>query len=686
MHHLRLQLLIPAVLALAIGAIEYGFSAKSATAPESLRERLIRQVRRPDPRPEYHLAYRSLDDYLRTKPANGPSSASRASTERESSVPPSPGFVVDYSWVDLQYPHSQGKQIDWYPGTDWVRMYWTGARDYYPENDSAVVDVYQKNYRKSTATLHPAAGGWPISFTPLALPGHVNVSIQDDELPVIVWELRDWLPGEMHTWYSFVLGTESAFTLDYDLIPPSPCNEVFWSKIMLRHVSDSADVGHVLARMPDRCLQNHLVYWRFREPDWNMVVIDSTPTAGYAVCTHTPTQKVAIVLHHNSAPEFNGANNIVYYESLDDGWSWIHGTGLGTPNRQAITNYNDTLNGPQAWQYIDALYDNAGNLHIVWDEQQLANQTAAVTLRHWSSDRGSIRTITVGDWTNPLPQSRLNLANVNLGIGDGSTMCGNESNLDYLYVTYTQYGGHTAIEQADYSDPPGEAQGHYNGELYLVSSNDGGYTWAPPINLTNTKTPNCNPAVIDSICRSEDHASIARIVNDMNIVYISDRDAGVAKLGEGISTPNDVMYLRFPGGGNGDVHFCPPMNAVFASAVSFDRDCEYHAEPGGAAPDETLTIANYGNGTLEGEIAVLPGASWLSVIGAGNFTIEPGDPDLTFLVSLNAATLSEGVYSGTIRITHNGPNHPSPADHVITFYVLSDFRCPEKAIISTGVE
>jgi hypothetical protein len=254
-----------------------------------------------------------------------------------------------------------------------------------------------------------------------------------------------------------------------------------------------------------------------------------------------------------------------------------------------------------------------------------------------------------------------------------------------VYVTYTKFGGTSTAEQADLAGPVG-GETHPNGELYLSSSNSGGNTWGPPQNLSNTKTPNCNPQIPDSVCRSEDWATIAKTISNMEILYISDHDAGAAPQGIGTYQPNDVMYLRIPGGGVDQEYVCPIIAPGFASVVTVTEECEYHAEPGAIKNDELLTILNLGNASLTGTVEILPGAPWLSIPGSGPYTIPALGPEQVYNLVMDATSLTEGMYNATIRITHNDTDQPSPFDISISFFVLTDFNCPQGAVITTGVE
>ena len=679
---------IASALAVAVCIGEHAHPAKSVGGANTPRERLIRDIRRPDPRPEFHIRHQSATEsspnqgIIQDSPHPGSSQSPGVSAP-----PPSPGIAIGTTWYEVQHTHSQGRRIARNSGDDRVQMVWDGIQNFDPSGVWNDHEVLYNSYVVSTQIMQPGFGGGPISLDPITRGGFGNIAVDDDGTARTVLHQFEDLALPMHPWSVWVLVPGTTMHVDDDLAPSGPCGEALWPKVDVRQRSGAPDIVHAIARSGTSCDVEHLFYWRFDGALWSgPALIDSSFSPGYVIAADNNSDNVAIIFHDIDEPQRGGANNISYYRSTTTGLGWSSGAELGPSFKRMLTSYNDTLNGPQAWKHIAAAYDNSGALHIVWDEQQLANQTASVAIRHWNDLRGTIRPVTLGYWTNPHPQTSLNLANLSLGIGDGSTSCDAGSNLDFLYVIYTQYGGITVAEQADVSLPPGAQSSHYNGEIYLTASNSGGNTWAQPLNLTQTQTPRCNPAVPDSVCRSEDWATINKVVSDIDILYISDHDAGAAPQGEGTYQPNDVMYLRIPGGTADAQHFCPVIDPGYAAVITQDAACEYHAAPGEIKSDEIFTILNLGNAALEGEVSILPGASWLTVTGSGPYVIPAGSPDLTLSIVMDAASLSEGLYTGTIRITHNDPDIPSPQDYPISFFVISDFNCAQGAVISTGVE
>lgn len=95
-----------------------------------------------------------------------------------------------------------------------------------------------------------------------------------------------------------------------------------------------------------------------------------------------------------------------------------------------------------------------------------------------------------------------------------------------------------------------------------------------PANLTNTKTPGCEPYEPAGDCASEHWATIARTVDDINIFYILDLDAGNSWAEEGRGTFNPVMYLRLPGGGIDAPYLCPDSVMSCRCPCHGDPECD----------------------------------------------------------------------------------------------------------------
>ncbi len=431
---------------------------------------------------------------------------------------------------------------------------------------------------------------------------------------------------------------------------------------------------------------DNMVMWRYNGSIWQgPYVIDSTPFLSYNIAADPTSDKIALI--SNGPPisaDPSALSQVMYRLSLSrgDDWGPVNTSGLGDGNRTYITNYADP-SGPSAWAEVVGDYDNSGDLHIVWVEQRRTNVGDQAALRHWNANSNTIATIHQAYWDNTGQNSKrkLNAAFPTIGFGDGSTTCGGGNNLDYIYVTFVQFGGISALEQADKS-----AHGYMNGEIYMAASNDHGLHWSPANDLTNSHHPGCDPALLDS-CPSENWPSLARTVNDtMHLMYINDRDAGDAPFGQGTWTYNPVMYYRIPGGAN--VQPVCPQIAPNANVILSDAngpECEYNTPPN-TALHETLTLSNLGNATMSGMVSRTylspPAGTWLWVT-TGPYSIPVGGANLSFPVTMNATGLAEGLYTAQISVTHNDPTKPSPIAIPVDFFVFNNFACPQYVVLHT---
>ncbi len=607
--------------------------------------------------------------------------------------PPSPGIPIAISLYDYQDNYSSNRRVARMADADIVHFIWMTHRnlDLYEGPDRG---ANYNSYSVSSGTLNQGFGGVILDPHWYNRAGYASGDVLDDNTFQAVLHQRDDVANPYAPWHLNFTTPGNASHSDTQLsgYAGGGCAEVLWPSVATSRDGDGTI--HVLAHSnTNDCPVDLLWYWRHNGTVWTgPVIIDSTQWISYTVADDPSGDKVAVAVNVNNYVSMNGINNVAYYESTTDGAGWISGSEAKIKN--VITNY-DTDAGPGAWLHITTAYDNTGILHIVWDEQEDANDNSKTAIRHWNSQRQTVRTVALGYYETNFMSGvfNLNLAKMTLGVGDGGTLCqgGAESNEDYLYVLYTQFGGPTAEEEADHS-----LEGYYNGELYLSVSTTGGSTWSVPTNLTNTKTPNCNPGQVDqntpgplrpdSVCRSEHWASIGRAVNDIDIFFISDLDAGGIPQGEGSWQLNPVHYHRIPGGTTDAQHLCPLITANFEASLTTNTDCERNTGQNGMVI-ETLQLMNLGNGLLNGDITVtdFPGLPTLTVSGSTPYSILAGDPNDIRTVSMSANGAPEGLYHGSISITHNDPHKPSPREFPIDLFVFNEFFCPQYAAMQTGV-
>ncbi|HUU45958.1 MAG TPA: hypothetical protein VM118_09510 [Acidobacteriota bacterium] len=478
----------------------------------------------------------------------------------------SPGLQIGITTWDRQHRYSNGHQLAKNPGADVVHFTWTWGDQIDDHHQSAGRYVAYNSYSISGGAFNQGDGA-VISIADFTDGGFPRIDVDGGNLGHVAFHQKTDASSPQFAWHSYFPVEGSHLHLDNVLpigsTPPDQEGNL-WTDVAVTQRPEG-DIYHVIAMglanwsdvlFPD----SRIWYWRYDasapSPTWEgPVVIDSSDLGpSYVIDGDNDANRVALAFHSGwSTDGLNELNNVAYYESHTGGAGWIDGSELGPGYRNLITAYDDP-SGPQAWTNISVAYDNAGRLHIVFDEQRYAEISEQIAIRHWNSERGSVRTTALGYYANPNTHERaLNFDQVTLGVGDGSTPClgGAEANEDYLYVLYAKLGGETPEEQADISD-----RFYANGELYLTVSRDQGYNWSTPINLTNTKTPGCGLYSSGIPCASEMYATIARVVDDIHIFYVLDLSAGETYF-ESYQTLNSAMYLRYPGGTVDAPYVCP---------------------------------------------------------------------------------------------------------------------------------
>jgi len=488
---------------------------------------------------------------------------------------------------------------------------------------------------------------------------------------------------------------------------------VLWPRIAADRSSATLFAHEIAHSNVNNCAIQKLWYWRYSGVSWSATpgFISETDEISYALAVSGFDDKIGIATHKGDAA--TGFTNVYYLQSLDNGTSWLppNTTPAGPPPAPtAITNYvsGNPNDERSAGLHLTATYDNAGVLNVMWDEQETPGSNH-VAIKHWrNAIGGGPVDVTFGYWDCPQPVGVFtdNLSKLSIGIGDGSVVCNGTPNNNFVYCTYTQFGGITTAQLTDFSDETseeGRSGGYMNGEVYVVVSNSLGSTWSPATNLTNTRTAGCNPGVIPAgqttspnpgpPCASEHWSTLNRTVSDIDICYILDKDAGGIPQGEGSWQFNPVMYLQLSGTATTNLGgVCPIVNPVFSPILEADATCEYNA-PRNGQQQISLDINNTGNAALNqgggSGIAItgFPGLPTLTMTGSlGNYSVLPANVDSrTVTMASNGA--AEGLYTGHIIISHNDPDvdNPSPRDFVMDFFVFDEFFCPEAEILKTGV-
>ena len=187
--------------------------------------------------------------------------------------------------------------------------------------------------------------------------------------------------------------------------------------------------------------------------------------------------------------------------------------------RQNITHCPiDGLGGYKAGCEGSVLFDQAGNLHVVWvaplwppdPDFDLTFPYGAMgwecRLMHWTNTpgyEGYIHTIcehtyTIDaeeGWCTPPTWAR-HVSKPSISECDGKLYC--------LYTQFNNILNDVHDDCASWVSWP--YAGGANGELWVQASTDGGISWGTPMNLTNSYTPDCDPGE----CASDYWASMSR--------------------------------------------------------------------------------------------------------------------------------------------------------------------------------
>jgi len=271
-----------------------------------------------------------------------------------------------------------------------------------------------------------------------------------------------------------------------------------------------------------------------------IAVIDTTMTISAVAVSSPVSEKVAIVYAKHRTEDTSKNADVMYIESTNNGDDWLDLT-QWPPIKYNVTNY-DPLWPERAWTDVAACYDYNDNLHIVWNschhDSATGDRTEDANLMHWTDtdplgfDNATL--VAPGYWddgtVNPGTWNRI-LSKMSVAAMDPIYYPGGYPDSVYLFCTWTQFNlGDNSLS------------GMTNGDIYATVSPDGGFTWAPGYNLTNTQTPGCAPGE----CLSEHWSSLAENMygGDLHIEYVCDRDAGGAATPQGAWTDNDMMYVH----------------------------------------------------------------------------------------------------------------------------------------------
>jgi hypothetical protein len=280
------------------------------------------------------------------------------------------------------------------------------------------------------------------------------------------------------------------------------------------------------------------------------------------------TSSGAPISRYDGAESGQNDNDIYVILSDDAGVTW--------GPLQNITQRPDSAAGgfvPHA--KLSVLFDENEVFHIVWQSRIWPGYGGELTpqsrMYHWSEDWSAPQVVADGLYETPycLPGfQQLNTDNPQL------SSCANKLYLTFNYFAPTTLGfGDDCAERA-YSGNPADRVGAANADIYVSVSDNSGFNWDPPRNLTLSYTPNCDtiPDGPNPDCGTEvwhsttrygiditgenflaipdftdriDNAWVENVGEYLFLQYFDDHDPGAAVLGEGGWHDNPLRSFRF---------------------------------------------------------------------------------------------------------------------------------------------
>ena len=236
---------------------------------------------------------------------------------------------------------------------------------------------------------------------------------------------------------------------------------------------------------------------------WTAIApVDTSGIISVIVVSSKVSDKVAILYCHPKTGDSTSLRNNIYYIESTDGITWNN-----FADKVNITNYGLYGDSLYAWNEVSAVYDFNDNLHVIWNAQYVTNTQSphliipGAHLAHWDQVSNTISYF--ADFPPSWPDSTCDFTPGNFVFSQSSIAV---DSLNNLYVAYTSW---------DSTDCSADSQA--NGDIYFHRSVDGGATWSPKENLTNSRSPGC----LNGNCRSDLDPSLAEISSQfVHLLYI----------------------------------------------------------------------------------------------------------------------------------------------------------------------
>ncbi len=349
-----------------------------------------------------------------------------------------------------------------------------------------------------------------------------------------------------------------------------------------------------------------------------------------AVIVSSPVSKRVAIVYCKNRDDYSTQDNndVAYIESMDNGNEWF-ASGFTAPVN--VTNYATGFT-ERAYTDVAACYDYNDSLHIVWTG--VWHDSAAglsgndATLYHWSNATG-ISVIAPGYWEGTTPGTwNANICKMSVSAKDPIYHPGGDPDSVFLFATWTQFnpGDNSAADQT-------------NGDIYAAVSNNGGFSWAPGFNLTNTQTPDCAAGE----CMSEHWSSLAENMygGDLHIQYVCDRDAGGIVQDAGSWTDNDMIYIHVPQ---------LPLETACGVGYTYDDPPSLTSPPVKVSPDKGVRVITFdivGLYNLGGDFEVTSDHGSVAITGNASGYLAPGQSKK---VEATITCSAEGFIHATISV------------------------------------
>ena len=610
----------------------------------------------------------------------------------------SPGLVVGYTNYDYQHNGRMTREVE-HRGDQKVHFAWmkevsspvvyatmnrgTGYNCWDPDGAASGAFVW--------ASTGPPTGGCEVH--PLCGPnckysGYVGLDVDPNSAAVIGAHYTEGPNYNTIVWYDFASAT-CFYGPNQCKVPDSVMKsidptmtewEMIWPDIEYQ-VNGNDTVTHAFSQQSEEAINPSIIgyFRRVGDPtntncvwDYPAMCVDTVADIAQTVTASRVSGKVALVWLGNLPDPANPPgyyesgnsgsqveNDVFYAVSTDMGVSWgnTQGNNLDKFN---ITKSDDDSAGWRAHTDLSCLIDSSDYLHIVWDAREYLPTGGGTfphaygsRMFHWSDDPaqfGDIRVVADANWDIP------DVGGCNGGAWNTMSMVKmNVSECEgKLYVLFVQFNdiAHGIADDCHISAFTSAASsGTANGELYLCVSDNNGYNWDLPRNLTNTYTPRCDTAGVpaENICESDQWPSMPRfgmytthptgfdgaeIVDPsdgsdpennyyLDIFYVNDKMPGGCVQDAGIWTLNPLRWFRVP-------CVIPVPNPVISFSPSSIDDPTW-TRPGEEL-DTTVRIENIGNAILhisKVEVAYvnMSKALWMNVGNWGPINISHLSPN-----------------------------------------------------------